>query len=290
MKVKLRKAVGGVCLLASVVLLDGSIVTHSNTGGTLNFQSHYVAQAFDKARFKAELTKVLQSEEMVSNALQEFNLPAPHYDVYRDHMEKLWGNDLVVKAIVDEVTAIIPAMNLDNRNDAREFGMHYSAAWFQEKAMKGILRLDSDKIRIHLKVAQGLFENSPPALCRAAVFDELTAPESARLEIGYLVTRPPSEVRSYLGTLRESMIAELSDYPSVKTVGPSQRQILDQVMGQRLADALDAHPNGEEMWVGLDNLNAMSDQALCDLTAITMKIAADEPGEVGDWMVRYMLQ
>ncbi|MGM0694944.1 MAG: hypothetical protein ACQEUN_16305 [Pseudomonadota bacterium] len=289
MKVKLRKAAAGLCLLASVAMLDGAVVTSSTTGG-FDIQPQYIAHAFDEARFKAELTKVLKSDKMVTDALQNFNLPPSHYDVYRDHMTKLWGNDTVVDAIVDEVTAILPALNLENASQAREFGMNYSTAWFQEKAMKGLLRLDSDKIRIHLKAAQGLFENSPPALCRAAVFDELTAPESIRLEIGYLVTRPPSEVRSYLGALREALLAEINDYPSVKTVGPSQRQILDQVLGQRLADALDAHPNGEEMWVGLDDPNAMSDQALCDLTAIMMKIAADEPGEVGDWMVRYMLQ
>jgi len=289
MRIKLKKAAAGVCLLASVVMLDGAVVT-SNTSGVLEIQPRYVAHAFDEARFKAELARILQSEEMVTAALQNFDLPPSHYEVYRDHMTKLWGNDAVVDAFVDEVIAILPALNLENPAQAREFGLTYSAAWFQEKAMKGLLRLNSDKIRTHLKVAQGLFENSPPELCRAAVFDELTAPQSIRLEVGYLVTRPPSEVRGYLGALREAMLAEINDYPTVKTVGLSQRQILDQVLGQRLADALDAHPNGDEMWVGLDDPNAMSDQALCDLTAIMMRIAAEEPGEVGDWMVRYMIQ
>lgn len=289
MRGNLRKAIVGLCLLASVIMLDGAVVTSSTSVG-MDIQPLYVAHAFDKARFKAELTRILQSEEMVTAALRNFDLPPSHYDVYRDHMTKLWGNDAVVDTFVDEVIAILPALNLESSAQVREFGMTYSAAWFQEKAMKGLLRLDSDKIRTHLKVAQGLFENSPPVLCRAAVFDELTAPQSIRLEIGYLVTRPPSEVRSYLGALREAMLAEINDYPAVKTVGLSQRQILDQVFGQRLVDALDAHPNGHELWVGLDDLNALSDQALCDLTAITMRIAADEPGEVGDWMVRYMVQ
>lgn len=289
MRGKLRKAAVGLCLLASVIMLDGAVVTPSTSGG-MDIQPRYVAHAFDKERFKAELTRILQSEQMVTDALRNFDLPPSHYDVHRDHMTKLWGNDAVVDTFVDEMIAILPALNLENTAQARQLGLTYSAAWFQEKALKGLLRLDSDKIRTHLKVAQGLFENSPPELCRAAVFDELTAPQSIRLEIGYLVTRPPSEVRSYLGALREAILAEINDYPNVKTTGPSQRQILDQVLGQRLADALDAHPNGDEMWVGLDDPNAMSDQALCDLTAIMMRIAADEPGEVGDWMVRYMLQ
>ncbi|NLC20804.1 MAG: hypothetical protein GX771_02700 [Halomonadaceae bacterium] len=289
MRIKLKKAAAGVCLLASVAILDGAIVTF-NTSGGLDIQPRYVAHAFDEARFKAELTRILQSEEMISNALRNFDLPPSHYDVYRDHMMKLWGNDAVVDAFVDEVIAILPALNLENSAQTREFGLTYSAAWFQEKAMKGLLRLDSDKIRTYLKVAQGLFENSPPELCRAAVFDELAASQSILLEVGYLVTRPPSEVRSYLGALREAMLAEINEYPTVKTVGLSQRQVLDQVFGQRLSDALDAHPNGDELWVGLDDLNAVSDQALCDLTAIMMRIAADEPGEVGDWMVRYMFQ
>ncbi|WP_299230834.1 hypothetical protein [uncultured Halomonas sp.] len=289
MGVKLRKTVAGMCILASVIMLDGAVLTSEDTLG-LNIQTKYVAHAFDEARFQAELTRILQSDEMVTTALRNFDLPPSHYDVYHDHMTKLWGNDAVVGTFMEEMIAILPALNLENSAQAREFGMNYSAAWFQEMAMKGLMRLNSNKIRTHLKVAQGLFENSPPELCRAAVFDELTAPQSIRLEVGYLVTRPPSEVRSYLGTLREALLAEINDYPTVKTVGPSQRQILDQVFGQRLADALDAHPNGDELWVGLDDLNAVSDQALCDLTAITMQIAADEPGEVGDWMVRYMLQ
>ncbi|WP_254275411.1 hypothetical protein [Halomonas sp. 3H] len=289
MKVNLKKAVVGMCLIASVSMLDGAVVSTSSTG-VLSLQPWHIAHAFDEARFKAELARVLQSERIIIDALQHFDLPPSHYDVYRDHMTKMWGNDAVVDTFVNEVTAILPALNPENAAQAREFGMNYSSAWFQEKAMKGLRRLESDKIRIHLRVAQGLFENSPPELCRAAMFDELTASESNRLEVGYMVTRPPSEVRSYLGVLREAMLAELNDYPTIKTVGLSQRQILEQVFGQRLADALDAHPNGAELWVGLDDLNAVSDQALCDLTAITMQIAADETGEVGDWMVRYMLQ
>jgi hypothetical protein len=289
MKANLKKTVVGLFLLASVVMLDGAAVSTSSTGA-LSLQPRHIAHAFDEARFKAELTRILQSERVITDALQNFDLPPSHYDVYRDHMAKMWGNDAVVDTFVNEVTAILPALNLENASQAREFGMNYSAAWFQEKAMKGLRRLESDKIRVHLRVAQGLFENSPPELCRAAMFDELTVPESNHLEVSYLVTRPPSEVRSYLATLREAVLAEINDYPSVRTVGLSQRQILDQVFGQRLADALVAHPNGAELWVGLDDLNAVSDQALCDLTAILMQIAADEPGAVGDWMVRYMLQ
>lgn len=289
MRVALKKAAGGVCLMASVVLLDGAVVTPSNTG-ILDFESRYVAQASDEAQFKADLIKILQSKEMVSRAIQTMNIPASHQEVYRDHMEKLWGNDLITTTFVDEVTTIIPVLKRDASFNAREFGLAYSASWFQEKALKGILRLDSEAIRIHLRAAQGFFETLPPRACRAAVFDEMTAPETMKYEVGYLVTRPQSEVRGYLSTQRNAVIAELSDYPSVKTVTPSQRQILDQVLGQRLLDALDAHPNGEEMWVGLDNINAMSDKALCDFTAIMLRIAADEQGEVGDWMVRYMLQ
>lgn len=289
MKINLRKAAAGLCLLATVVMLDGAIVS-SSSRGAFDLQPRYVAQAFDEARFKTEVTKVLKSDEMVTIALRNFDLPPSHYDVYRDHMTKLWGNDAIVDAIVDEVVAILPALNLENAAQAHDFGMNYSTAWFQEKAIKGLQRLDSDKIRVYFRAAQGLFENSPPALCRAAVFDELTPHDSIRMEVGYMVTRPPSVVRSYLGTMREALLAEINNYPSVKTVGPSQRKILDQVFGQRLADALDAHTNGEEMWAGLDAPNALSDQALCDLTAIMMKIAADEPGEVGDWMVIYLLQ
>lgn len=288
MRIKVRKIAVGLYLLASVVMLDGAIASPNSTGA-FDLEPRYVDQAFDEARFKSKLTTFLKSDEMTTHALRNFDLPLSHYDVYREHMTRLWTNDEVVSAFVDEVTAILPALNLERSTQVREFGMTYSAAWFQEKAMKGLLRLDSDKIRVHLKAAQGLFENSPPELCRAAVFDELTALESIRMEIGYLVTRPPSEVRSYLGALREAMLAEINDYPTVKTVSPSQRQILDQVFAQRLSEALDAHPNGEEMWLGLDDLNAMSDQAICDLTAITMQIAADEPGEVGNWMVRYIL-
>jgi hypothetical protein len=289
MRGKLRKAGVSVCLLASIVLLDGTVITYSNTE-ILDFESRYVAQAFDEARFKNELIRILRSEETVAGAIQGMNIPASHREVYRDHMEKLWGNDLVVNTFVDEVTAIIPALNLDNPASAREFGMAYSASWFQEKAMKGILRLDSEAIRINLRAAQGFFETIPASACRAAVLDEMTAPEMMKYEVSYLVTRPQPEVRGYLGTLRKSVISELSDYPSVKTVTPSQRQIVDRVLGQRLADALDAHPNGDAMWIGLDNINAMSDQALCDFTAITIRIAAEEKGEVGDWMVRYLLQ
>ncbi|MDR5900419.1 hypothetical protein QC823_15755 [Halomonas vilamensis] len=75
----------------------------------------------------------------------------------------------------------------------------------------------------------------------------MSAPDMLKYKVDYLVTRPQPEMRSYLSSLREAVTAELSNYPSVKTVTPSQRQILDQVLNQRLEDTLDAHPNGEEL-------------------------------------------
>lgn len=251
MGVKLRKAVAGMCLLASVIMLDGAVVTSEDTLG-LNIQTKYVAHAFDEARFKAELTAALKSDNMITVVFRRLQIPPSHYDVYHDHMTKLLRNDAVVDVYVDEVTAILPALSQGSANQAREFGLNYSLAWFQEKAMKGLIRLESDKVHVYLRIAQGLFENIPPELSCATVFDELTAPEALRLETGYLISRSVSEVRSYLGAFREAIFAEINDYPRVKIIGSSKRQILDQILGQRLVEALNTHPNGEEIWVGLN--------------------------------------
>lgn len=236
------------------------------------------------------MISAMRNPEMIEKTMRDLNIPPSHQGVYRDHFKKVFDNDMLMNIFADEVMEIIPVMNLNNPEEAREFGFNYSSTWFIEKAMKGMSHLESSDIRELFRISIGLFQAVPPRLCSAMIREELTAAESMRYEIDYLTTRPQSEVRSYLSILRKAVSAEITEYPTEKTLTPTQRQILDDVFTERLVTTLNAHPNSDELWAGMGNPNALSDRGLCDFTTIIFKIAANEKGEVGDWMVRYILQ
>lgn len=276
-------------VVTALTLLDGSAV-RQGPDGYLRYQSSYTAQASDEASIRDVMVNTLTSEAVADRFIQDLSIPPSHEGVYREHLTKTWNNKLIRDAFVDEVMAILPALRQDTLADTRELIIAYSASWFQEKAMNGLQRLDASDLKINIRFAEGLLEYLPPSTCKAVLFDEASASEVIQYEVSYMVTLPKQDVRAYLNTMRAALVAELNDYPAVQPLSASQRQIAQAVLDERLMATLEYHPNGPEILAGFDSLNALSDEAVCSLTAMIMHVAATEEGAVGNWLMRYVLE
>ena len=227
---------------------------------------------------------------MPENALAMMDIPRQHQEVYRTHLERAWGNDTVLEAFLDDAVNLFSTLDLTDRATVRVISQNFSAAWFQEKALAGLRRLEVADLREFFRFSYQMLAEAPPAACAALVREELTAPEAARLEVQLLARSPSDAVRGYLDIMRRALIAEITDYPSIKRLGQSERMVVDQALGSRFLGALEAHPMSDQLMLGLEQPGALTDAALCEFNLLAAEVVLTEPGQIGDWMLRIMLE
>ncbi|MDZ7854203.1 MAG: hypothetical protein U5L98_16600 [Halomonas sp.] len=287
MKQRLIRAITGLCLTASLTWLDGGFLVSTERG--LAFHPSMVAHASAEAVIRAELSRLLRDPEFQTRAIRQMEVPPGQEAVYLEHMEKAWGNDAVMSVFLDDLLQLIEVMQLDDREARRNLTRNFASAWFQEKSFNGVRRLKSEEQREFFRFALLLTKVVSTEHCAAIAREELSAPELARVEIQGFSVLPTATLRAYLGILRKALIAEVTEHPPVPTLGPSERMVVEETIGAQLFAALGNHPNGERLALGLDNQAYLSDAELCELNTMILDLAVEERGQIGEWVIRYML-
>lgn len=287
MKQRLTRTFSGLCLVVSLSWLDGGTFVATERGMVIH--SPMVAHASAETTFRSEMSRLLRDRKFQSQAVRQMGVPRHQEAVYLDHMEKAWGNDAVMSAFLDDLFQLIEVMHMDDPETSRNLTRNFSSAWFQEKSLTGIKRLASEEQREFFRFSLLLMKVVSTKDCAAIVREELSAPESSRVEVQGFSNLPTATLRAYLSILRKSLIAEVTEHPPIRTLGPSERMVVEETFGAQLFAALDNHPNGEQLVLGLDNPTYLSDAELCELTTLVLDLAVEEQGQIGDWVIRYML-
>lgn len=95
--------------------------------------------------------------------------------------------------------------------------------------LSGIARLDAQSQASFVRYSVDIAQMMPPEMCKAMYLGQLTSAQSAVVERRYLVQMPLPRFTSILNLYKESIDAELSGYPDVRSISREQAMLAEKV-------------------------------------------------------------
>ena len=169
------------------------------------------------------------------------------------------------------------------------FAQEYSAAWFQEKAVRGVSRLPASDQRHFFALAIDIMRLVPADFCAGTMRNTVDSVTSTHVEARALAFLDDTKIARYLSILRRSVAAEISDDPLFIPLSPSEKKIAEQIYEQRFVDALLDHPRSEQLIAAAEMNDWTPDRDVCDFSILALEVGLVVEGAVGDWVIRLLL-
>jgi len=233
--------------------------------------------------------QIVQQPRFIESVLDGYRLTGMPRDVMREHMNELYSNKALIKRMVSELASA----NFEDKNneDARLLGRMLGSELVMSLAMKGMTRLSVDEQRGFLAYMHKwmIFANDEDCKWMMTNGASSSALDSGSVEMKYHSRFTKPELQTYYRLLRKSIAAELNDFPSKKTLNPSQVQIAESAFEREFDLAI---KNGR---LKLNVLTAMSDMEnslardVCEAGKFIFQTVNNMKGFTGDLVVTKMI-
>jgi len=162
---------------------------------------------------------------------------------------------------------------------------------FETLAMRGLRRVEHEDQRQYLRALKVMLEVLPPKLCRAIVLGDVSGQqaESAALVSAFSRMKVP-EIESYLRVARKAILAEVRDFPSVRSLSDNQRKIAQQAFETAFFKRLARHPRSNQLIAAFGNMESAPDKDLCDANNEVILTMLEMTGVIAEWQVRTFIE
>lgn len=228
---------------------------------------------------RAELQKPAAIDKIVAKA----NLDPLSSTIFREHIEKLYRNDLLIRRISQELVRAQSSMSGDNAFEmAKEIGKETSS----KLTVLGLRRLSDEDVKRYFYYITLIAANSKPAQCKAIFSDDGASDATAEYKAVRL--SGGAALSHFLSLNRRSIFAELADAPSIATVSANQKNLAEKAYEKLLYEALIKLPQHdmERISAALQDMEHASDVDTCDAFYVMFKAMHDMAGMPGAWYRR----
>lgn len=249
------------------------------------------APAADWPAIEAKLKKAVASPAFVEAVLDHYKLQGTTRAAMRTHLSSLYRNDEVIKALVAEMRHAGIDKDDDVLNgNALQVGRRFGAELFQSWAIKGLARLPAaDQRQFYVFILKWMNVASADDCKRLMFSDEQSALDSGRLEMKYYPRMAQAELETYFGLMRKAVLAELRDFPSVRTLNREQLEIADKAFEARLEERVRRGDMPVETLLAMIEPSKADAPAACEAGKLIFRTLLDMKGFAGDLMVLKMV-
>lgn len=226
----------------------------------------------------------------IENVLDVYSVPPRLAPLFREHLSALYGDDVLLRALAEELVANSAMFSSLPKDQIVQFARDFGAAWFQDKAVEGVKRLPVNEQRAFMAVAADVLSKMPAERCAANLRGTATATESAADEIKVLATMSDDEVAAYLALLRQSVTAEITEFPIYVPLTVTERQVAEAAFGAQFLENLEAHPDGDGIMEAADMGPNRRDDMVCALGVTSVRSAIQVEGQTGAWVLRFIME
>ena len=205
-----------------------------------------------------EVAKIVRTPAFVERALDENGLMGMPRQVIREHLQELYKSNEVIEMFVKEVLNA-GGLNWDKDKQA-DYGKKFGAELFLSYAMKGMSRLTLDEQKIFLKFMLNWLQVASADDCKKLMVGggKTNSLDDAKIEMKYYHRMEREELRRYYSMLRKSIIAELTGYPSARSLNQQQAKIAEDAFENALLKRFESGLIDEK------TLSAMADISKAD--------------------------
>lgn len=249
------------------------------------------APAADWPAIEAKLKKAVASPAFVEAVLDQYKLQGTTRAAMRTHLSSLYRSDEVIKALVAEMRHA----GIDKDNDvingnALQVGRRFGAELFQSWAIKGLARLPAaDQRQFYVFILKWMNVASADDCKRLMFSDEQSALDNGRLEMKYYPRMAQGELEAYFGLMRKAVLAELRDFPSVRSLNREQLEIADKAFEAKLEERVRRGDLPVDTLLAMVEPSNAGAPAACESGKLIFRTLLDMKGFAGDLMVLKMV-
>lgn len=247
------------------------------------------------AELKSEFSKSLQDRQNALQRMRAYRLPSDKTDLIVNHYMSIVNDPAVVDRLFEEVKSlgVIDRLLEDPRSLKEETPKLASFGYelFETLAIRGLRRVEQEDQKQYLRALKAMLEVLPPKLCRAIMLGDVSGQqaESAALVSAFSRMKIP-EIESYLRVVRKAILAEVRDFPGVRSLSDNQRKIAEQAFETAFFKRLARHLRSNQLIAAFENMESAPDKDLCDASKEVILTMLEMTGVVGEWQVRTFIE
>jgi hypothetical protein len=227
--------------------------------------------------------------------MQAYGLASDKTKLLVNHYMVIVNESAVVNRLFEEVKSLgVIDRLLDNpRNVENEVSKLASFGYelFEAMSIKGLRRLDHNDLRHYLRLLNVMLEVLPPKLCRAVVLGDVSEQKAEAQFIIYAFSKMTNaEIESYLRIVRRAILAEVRDFPSVRSLTETQRDNAQKAFESAFFKRLDRHPRSNHIVAAFENMQNAPARDLCDANNEVILTMLDMTGILGEWQVKTFIE
>jgi len=255
----------------------------------------YAVSGGSYEKFKRDFARGLQNEEAVYGKVAALKLGPTKSELMIDHYRMLVRDEDVVDRMFEEIKAAgIVDRLINNPKSIKQAGKQaeiFGYALFESLSLKGLRRLDHEDIRIYLNALDMMLSTTPPKLCKALLVGDIEGiNETTALTALVLQQMTVGEVEAFLRLVRKAILAEVRDYPGIRTISEDQRKLSEEAFGESFIEKLSEHPRADKLLLAAYDLSSASDVDACQFGQVTAKAILGMKGLVAEWQARAFIE
>ncbi len=235
-----------------------------------------------------DIVRGLAEEAQFERIAEALGLTEPLKPIFAEHFRLVFSSDEVVTTFSQYFVTEQSVFDVETREELTEIALLLGAGWAQETATLGAARLAPSQQRRTLEFGLATVEAMSTEVCAANTRGALDPLEIAQVEAQVMATQDPAEVMGYLAMLRAALTAEVTDNPAFEPMSERQKSRAGQAYQDAFVAGIEAHPNRQAVLQAVENFDRAPDQAICDLTKISLQSALSIEGETGELVVRLL--
>lgn len=218
-----------------------------------------------------------------------FAIPDAQLSLFVDHYIQIFADDAIAADFATTFAAEQGQFEVTSRDELIEIVRTLGFGWAHETALLGVPRLPALDQRAVIEANLAMIEGMAPDVCAASTRGALDPVETVQAEIAYLSTQELSDVEAHLTRSRRALIAEIADDPPFVPLSQAELGKASQAYQEAVIAGIDAHPLKPLVLEAVENFDLAPDEAICELTKISLKAALSIEGETGDLVRRLMM-
>ncbi len=230
--------------------------------------------------------RALDTPETFARLAEGFGVPDSQRDLYAAHLGAIFADDRVAAAFATDFATEQGTYEIVSREELTEVARSLAVGWAGDTATLGVARLSPEDRRAALTDNLAVLDSMAAGPCAAGTRGALDPVEEARAEIAWLAGQDDETTEAHLARSRAAIIAEIADDPPYVPLDEAEERRAGQAYQEAVLAALDAHPLKPLVLQAVQNFDMAPDEAVCELTRLSLRAALGIEGETGDLVLR----
>lgn len=227
---------------------------------------------------------MFSNQELHFEIVDMLNPPEEYRGIVLEHLQSMFGSEILERRFLQMLGTGLDTIITMPAEARGRLARELAAGITAQLASSGLSRLPPEDLRFMFEVLDYSVARSSIESCARMFREEFDALEMSQWELSHIFSMREEFVRRYFRVIRTAVFSEAASRPARRQLSATQREVVETVLTARLEELLERG----EISDALLYPQAASDAALCNDNAAFIRIALEDEGLLGDWMLLYM--